>query len=83
MPQWKDPGNVTPVDEYLRRQAMSAKDYVDFLERLKRGVVLRAARPAPFNRYILRAFRTLDVDVFSYCHWRTVGLCSPFISGYL
>jgi hypothetical protein len=27
---------VTPVDEYLRRQAMSAKDYVDFLGRLKR-----------------------------------------------
>jgi len=36
MPQWKDPGNVAPVDEYLRRQAMSAKDYVDFLGRLKR-----------------------------------------------
>ena len=36
MPQWKDPGNVAPVDEYLRRQAMSAKDYVDFLARLKR-----------------------------------------------
>ncbi len=36
MPQWKDPGNVAPVDEYLRRQAMSAKDYVDFLTRLKR-----------------------------------------------
>ena len=35
MPQWKDPGNVAPVDEYLRRQAMSAKDYVDFLTRLK------------------------------------------------
>jgi hypothetical protein len=35
-PQWKDPGNVAPVDEYLRRQAMSAKDYADFLARLKR-----------------------------------------------
>ncbi len=36
MPQWKDLGNVNPVDEYLRRQAMSAQDYADFLARLKR-----------------------------------------------
>src|SRR3984885_9168516 len=36
MPQWKDLGNVPPVDEYLRRQAMSAKDYAEFLARLKR-----------------------------------------------
>jgi hypothetical protein len=36
MPQWKDLGNVPPVDEYLRRQAMSAKDYSEFLTRLKR-----------------------------------------------
>jgi len=36
MPQWKDLGNVPPVDEYLRRQAMSAKDYSEFLARLKR-----------------------------------------------
>jgi hypothetical protein len=36
MPQWKDLGNVPPVDEYLRRQAMSAKDYSDFMARLKR-----------------------------------------------
>jgi hypothetical protein len=36
MPQWKDLGNVPPVDEYLRRQAMSAQNYVDFLARLKR-----------------------------------------------
>jgi len=36
MPQWQDLGNVPPVDEYLRRQAMSAKDYADFLARLKR-----------------------------------------------
>jgi hypothetical protein len=36
MPQWKDFGNVPPVDEYLRRQAMSAKDYAEFLARLKR-----------------------------------------------
>src|SRR6202790_281186 len=36
MPQWKDLGNVPLVDEYLRRQAMSAKDYSEFLARLKR-----------------------------------------------
>jgi hypothetical protein len=36
MPQWKDLGNVPPVDEYLRRQALSAQNYSDFLARLKR-----------------------------------------------
>jgi hypothetical protein len=36
MPQWKDLGNVPPVDEYLRRQAISAQNYADFLARLKR-----------------------------------------------
>jgi hypothetical protein len=36
MPQWKDLGNVPPVDEYLRRQALSAQNYADFLARLKR-----------------------------------------------
>ena len=36
MPQWPDPGNDPRVDEYLRRQAMSAQDYADFLARLKR-----------------------------------------------
>jgi hypothetical protein len=36
MTGWQDLGNVPPVDEYLRRQAMSAKDYADFRARLKR-----------------------------------------------
>jgi len=36
MPQWQDLGNPPPVDEYLRRQALSAQNYADFLERLKR-----------------------------------------------
>jgi hypothetical protein len=35
MPQWRDLSNVPVVDEYLRRQAMSAHDYADFLARLK------------------------------------------------
>jgi hypothetical protein len=34
---WRDPGNAKPeVNEYLRRQAMSERDYKDFLARLKR-----------------------------------------------
>jgi len=36
MPEWKAPGNIPEIDEYLRRQTMSAHDYRDFLERLKR-----------------------------------------------
>ncbi len=36
-PGWKDPGNDdVEVDEYLRRQAMSARDYAQFLAQLKR-----------------------------------------------
>jgi hypothetical protein len=34
---WRDPGNAMPqVNEYLRRQAMTERDYRDFLARLKR-----------------------------------------------
>jgi hypothetical protein len=36
MPEWKDPGNTPVIDEYLRRQAMSARDYADLLDHLKR-----------------------------------------------
>jgi hypothetical protein len=36
-PGWQDLGNAAPkVDEYIRRQTMSARDYRDFLARLKR-----------------------------------------------
>jgi Sulfatase len=36
-PGWRPPGNAnTQVDEYLRRQAMSERDYADFLARLAR-----------------------------------------------
>jgi hypothetical protein len=34
-PQWRDLGNQPKIDEYLRRQAMSARDYAEFLDRLK------------------------------------------------
>ena len=33
---WRDPGNRVDVDEYLRRQSMSAHDYADFYAHLKR-----------------------------------------------
>jgi hypothetical protein len=40
MPQWRDLGNAAvdghSVDEYLRRQEMSAHDYREFVARLKR-----------------------------------------------
>jgi phosphoglycerol transferase MdoB-like AlkP superfamily enzyme len=36
LPQWQGPGNDKGVDEYLRRQAISAQNYADFLARLKR-----------------------------------------------
>ncbi len=34
-PDWRAPGNGPEVDEYLRRQTMSARDYEAFLARLK------------------------------------------------
>jgi phosphoglycerol transferase MdoB-like AlkP superfamily enzyme len=36
MAQWQDLGNPPGVDEYLRRQAMTAQDYAAFLARLER-----------------------------------------------
>src|SRR5882672_2294535 len=36
MPSWKKPGNEPVVDEYLRRQAMSAGDYGAFIAGLKK-----------------------------------------------
>src|SRR3954469_25773952 len=36
MTGWKNPGNAASVDEYLRRQAMSADDYAAFVARLKK-----------------------------------------------
>jgi phosphoglycerol transferase MdoB-like AlkP superfamily enzyme len=35
-PSWRNPGNQPVVDEYLRRQAMSADDYGAFVARLKK-----------------------------------------------
>jgi Sulfatase len=36
LPEWQDTGNEPRVNEYLRRQAMTAKDYAEFLAQLKR-----------------------------------------------
>ena len=36
MPSWRAPGNEPVVDEYLRRQAMSADDYAAFIAGLKK-----------------------------------------------
>lgn len=36
MPLWRRPGNAPSVDEYLRRQAMSASDYGAFVAGLKK-----------------------------------------------
>jgi hypothetical protein len=35
-PEWRDPGNRADIDEYLRRQHLSAVDYQAFVQRLKR-----------------------------------------------
>ena len=35
-PDWRDLGNEPEVDEYLRRQTLSARDYADFKQRLAR-----------------------------------------------
>ena len=35
-PEWRDPGNRADVDEYLRRQHLSAVDYQAFVARLKK-----------------------------------------------
>ncbi|MBN9587059.1 MAG: phosphoglycerol transferase [Afipia sp. 62-7] len=35
-PGWRAPGNAPVIDEYLRRQTMSAEDYRDFIASLKK-----------------------------------------------
>src|SRR3954454_15036638 len=37
LPNWRAPGNVPSIDEYLRRQAMSAEQYKAFLAGLKKN----------------------------------------------
>ncbi len=35
-PDWRDLGNIASIDEYIRRQGLSARDYAALLDRLKR-----------------------------------------------
>jgi hypothetical protein len=35
-PDWRDLGNIASIDEYIRRQGLSAHDYAALLDRLKR-----------------------------------------------
>ena len=35
-PDWTPPGNTAETDEYIRRQTMTARDYGDFVAKLKR-----------------------------------------------
>ena len=48
MTEWRDPGNGFEVDEYLRRQAMSAEDYAHLRARL--------AREFPGERFLIVRF---------------------------
>jgi hypothetical protein len=48
MPEWVDPGNWSDIDEYLRRQEMSVRDYAAFKERL--------AREFPSEQFLLVRF---------------------------
>ncbi|MGQ0683363.1 sulfatase-like hydrolase/transferase [Bradyrhizobium sp.] len=36
-PGWKGPGNTGEIDEYIRRQTVTARDYGEFIEKLKRN----------------------------------------------
>jgi hypothetical protein len=41
-PNWRGLGNAPNVDEYIRRQGMTARDYSEFLKRLKRDFPLES-----------------------------------------
>jgi hypothetical protein len=68
-PDWKPPGNTPEIDEYLRRQTMSAKDYRGFVARLKREfpqkkfLILRFGdhQPAISNKILEPNATTRDV----------------------
>lgn len=67
MPEWRDLQNPPLVDEYLRRQAMSAQDYNDFVAALKekfpgeRFLLVRYGDHQPdFSTHILEPTRDRD-----------------------
>ena len=67
-PDWRDLGNDPEVDEYLRRQTLSARDYADFKERLaadfprKSFLVLRFGDHQPGMAKIIDPAATEDDD---------------------
>jgi len=73
LPQWQDPGNAPIVDEYLRRQALSAQNYADFLTRLKREF--------PDDSFLLVRFGDHQPDFAS--HLIEPGLDDPGIESRL
>jgi phosphoglycerol transferase MdoB-like AlkP superfamily enzyme len=58
MPDWSNPGNAPEVDEYLRRQAMSFRDYAGLLDRL--------ARDFPGERFLLVRYGDHQPDFASF-----------------
>jgi len=60
LPAWRDPGNKAHIDEYIRRQTMSAIDYRNFVDQLKKQLpgepflIVRYGDHQPdFSSYIL------------------------------
>jgi hypothetical protein len=58
MPAWTNPGNAPEVDEYLRRQAMSFRDYARLLDRL--------GRDFPGERFLLVRYGDHQPDFASF-----------------
>jgi len=58
MPDWRNSGNSPEVDEYLRRQAMSFRDYAGLLDRL--------ARDFPGERFLLVRYGDHQPDFASF-----------------
>jgi hypothetical protein len=58
MPDWRNPGNAPEVDEYLRRQSMSFRDYAALRDRL--------ARDFPGERFLLVRYGDHQPDFASF-----------------
>ena len=94
-PDWRSPGNDPEVDEYLRRQSLSARDYADFKHRLaadfagKPFLVLRfgdhqpgMARmidPSATDDEIAQRIMGYDLRYFTTYYASTPSISSPWI----
>ncbi len=58
LPEWKDLGNTPLIDEYLRRQALSDRDYAALLDNLKRDF--------PDNSFLLVRYGDHQPDFASF-----------------